>query len=376
MRESDIPPLYYYIDVAFFVISILALSHPFFFWHSRVPTLLLILVTIIAIKHLAIKRDSVVFVFLFFPLYILLAFRSDFTIWGAIMALLTSLIFVVDEKFLSDVFKYFVRYFSLLLIPSIIIFILVIIFKVDIPYNYIEPLNELKDGIYREYPFLVVFEGVSKFPLARFAGYWDEPGMLGTIAAVVLYAERFNLRKIINIPILVAGLLSLSLFFYVSMILYAILFAPIRYRFAVFILIIVLAKIMYSIEYVRNTFLLRFSIVNGKLAGDSRTNAFFDQWYESFVRSQNFLWGLGGGASAIYNKGGSSYKDIIVNYGFIFFILYILNFTFFALSKIKFNRKFFIFIVLFLGIMYQRPSLTDYFYIVMLVGVIDSYSKS
>lgn len=79
-------------------------------------------------------------------------------------------------------------------------------------YSIISPLNTIKSYEYIQYPFLVVSQ-VSDFVYFRFCAYYDEPGVVGSIASLLLIGNRFNLRLWENWPILIAGLFSFSLFF-------------------------------------------------------------------------------------------------------------------------------------------------------------------
>jgi predicted RNA-binding protein with RPS1 domain len=80
-------------------------------------------------------------------------------------------------------------------------------------YSLIDPLNPLKDFLYKQYPFLVMPNEVINVEFPRFYGVFDEPGVIGTFAGIMLFAERYNLKKISNIILFVSGVFSFSLFF-------------------------------------------------------------------------------------------------------------------------------------------------------------------
>lgn len=351
-----------------FAFSVFTLSHPFFFWNSKLPNFLFIIVTIISLKNIKIKVDkNIIFsIVIFILLYLTISLRSNFSIYGAITVSLIWIIFLVDEQFLAKVYKYYLFIFSISIIPSILMYISVMFLNLDIPSHYISPMNELKDGFYREYPFLVVNESIRGFPLYRFCGYYDEPGMVGTISALLLFINGFDLRKKINIPIIIAGILSLSLFFYVMLFVYVLLFTKVKYKLMLLFALFIVLGIAYSNDFLRVTFFSRFKIENGAFKGDNRTNSSFDIWFGSFRETSNYYFGLGGNASARYNFGGSSYKDIIVNYGLVFFIIYILSFLYVSIIKSGITKNFLVFTLVFLGIIYQRPSISDYYYIFLL----------
>ena len=59
------------------------------------------------------------------------------------------------------------------------------------------------------------------------------------------------------------------------------------------------------------------------LSGDNRTSAFFDQWFQKYISTPTSIVGLGGGESLKINYGGASYKDLIVDYGFVGITLFL-----------------------------------------------------
>lgn len=89
------------------------------------------------------------------------------------------------------------KWFCYLLTPSLIVFLL--LFVIDIP-----PINYLKSnyegtGLWSNY--LIVVKG---FYGIRFSGPFLEPGHLGMITAMLIYANRFDLKnKYIKILILI-----------------------------------------------------------------------------------------------------------------------------------------------------------------------------
>lgn len=103
--------------------------------------------------------------------------------------------------------------FSITLAFSIIQFILVQILGISMPAKSIQPLNKAKQASYLAYTFYVTTNQWGADILPRFFGYYDEPGVVGTLSGLILMTRKFNLKKLINIPIFIGGLLSFSLFF-------------------------------------------------------------------------------------------------------------------------------------------------------------------
>ena len=123
-----------------------------------------------------------------------------------------------------------------------------------------------------------------------------------------------------------------------------------------------------SIDYLRDSFFSRFIFENGRLSGDTSTNSSYDTWYNSFLASKDVFIGFGGTIESEKNYGGSSYKDLIVTYGIIHFVLYVVSFLWLYLSVIGKNKRFLICSLMFLCVIYQRPSISYFFYIYLFVG--------
>ncbi|MDE5833987.1 MAG: hypothetical protein K2H26_00545, partial [Ruminococcus sp.] len=115
-----------------------------------------------------------------------------------------------------------------------------------IPHSTIAPANPLKEAFteYDKYPFLVMCRSYGLYQ-PRFEGYFDEPGIVGTICAVLLTTKKFDLKDKYTWSILFAGLLSLSLFFYVIMLIYIILYCSWKTRLALFLFFSILIVVLY-----------------------------------------------------------------------------------------------------------------------------------
>jgi hypothetical protein len=140
-----------------------------------------------------------------------------------------------------------------------------------------------------------------------------------------------------------------------------ILFAKIKYKIVVAILASVAIYMWYDDGLLGQYIFRRLEIENGELVGDNRAQGAFDYWYANkFVNSEDFYFGLGRGSSLVYNRGGASYKDIIVNYGIVFFVAYMAIFVLFGLYRL---RLFFLYMVVLFGVIYQRPFIDSMIYL-------------
>lgn len=345
------------------------LSYPYFIWHTKIPSLVLPVVFLLLLSHRKKRYSDIITLVVFIILYFYASIRGPFTIWGSITVSLLWIIFIADKFFLYSSFRIYKTFFAATLIPALLCFIIVVICGVGLPYHDIASFNAIKDGTYRAYPFFVMYEETIGFPMLRFNAYYDEPGLVGTISAILLISDRCNLKHKENIPIFLAGIFSLSLFFYVILGVYIFIFASIRKKIITLIVLIIAFYMLSTNEYLKDSFFVRFALNGDKLAGDTRTSVTYDMWFKNFILTPTALWGLGGDFASRKNLGGASYKDLIVTYGLVFYVVYVLSFLRYFYSC---NKQFLCFLVsvfTFGCVIYQRPSVTDFFYVFLFCGL-------
>jgi hypothetical protein len=223
---------------------------------------------------------------------------------------------------------------------------------------------------YKE-PYSVFFGHIEESYLMvyRFSSIFDEPGVVGTLNGLILTSIGISKRDIRSLILLIAGLVSFSLAFYIILIINILLY----YDFKKFIitLVFLFAMILFSGDKVRELIGSRLVIANGVLTGDNRTHDEFEVFYRSFLAR--------GGDDLFFGKGYvtaettpeltfvSNYKILIVRYG-IFGVCLII--CFYALFVYSFNnsRKGWFLFLIFLISAYQRPDLLQLFNIVLFIG--------
>ncbi|WP_141560892.1 hypothetical protein [Butyricimonas sp. Marseille-P3923] len=276
---------------------------------------------------------------------------------------------------MTKVFEKFIFIFLLVVCVSVFVYIFVAILGVSFSYNIISPLNELKDGYYYQYPFLLVYDEPGKVYLFnRFSAVYDEPGVVGTFAVVFLVLSDYDFKKYSNIIIFIAGLLSFSMFFYGISLIILLYKVPFRYKLLITSIVLIVLFVLYKNEVFYNLIFRRFELGDdGNFVGINRTTQNFDLWYDRFMHTDEYFWGLGRGSNQRFNAGGASYKDIIVNYGLFFFIVYMLSFSLYSLRCIGFNKNWIIYIMLLYGVIYQRPFIEQIIYVMLIyipIGII------
>jgi len=201
----------------------------------------------------------------------------------------------------------------------------------------------------------------------RFCGFYDEPGMVGTISALILCAKRFNMKDWRCVITLLAGLLSTSMFFYGLVAVYWIaelLF--VRKKIGPVLLLAVGVSIFYvatkdddAVSYlIWDRF--EWDSQKGGFAGNTREGegttmalnkmkATGEIWFG--VKDKEAYWAEMMGTSSIYN--------IFAMYGLIFTVLYIAWVLYFGYYY-KTNRwDYLLFCFVVVGCMYQRPGIFD-----------------
>lgn len=349
-------------------VAILVAFNPYIVWHFPIDATGIAsgIIFVLNLLHFKTYRQSFLAMMVIITLYIYMAVYSDLSIMGLIALLMICPIFFTSKKFLNDVYGKFVTLYSVLIFISLIVFLLVAFLDIRLPYYQIEPLNEEKKYItYYAYPFLVYVENGS-FLNFRFHGIFDEPGVVGTISGVVMLIERFNLKKYRNIPIFLSGIFSLSLYFFLILFIFVLLKSKLSVKIVALFLIIFLYDLLSQNEVLDSLLFSRFELSDsGGFAGDTRDHM-SESWYKNFCNSPSFYFGLGGGSHAVYNYGGASYKDLIVDYGIVFMVMYALSFFWAALSLLKKRIDVVLYLVIIGSVIYQRPFINNIGYVFLI----------
>ena len=147
--------------------------------------------------------------------------------------------------------------------------------------------------------------------------------------------------------------------------------ASIKYKILIITLLIIVGIVLYSNEVVYELVFKRFEFENGKWIGDNRAVYEFDQFYETFRFSFEYFVGMDDTGILRLNQGGSTYKQIIVVHGALFFIMYITAFL--IVAKKYFNNQYILYIqygIILIGTLYQRPMIANYAYVFLLYSSI------
>lgn len=337
---------------------------PYFVWGTTYHVIAQVIISGILLLHIEKKPGDLSPNLLIFLLYIFIILRSSYSDFGNISILTFIPLVFAQKDFLYKLFKYFVVVFALSMGVSLVMYILVKIMGMNMPNIIIDPLNDIKENAYYHAYFMLVTIVSHGIDSTRFFGPFDEPGVVGTIAAALLTAQRLDLKKWYNILILVAGIFSFSMFFYIIILSYLVLFASRRGK----ILSAIALILAFSLPVITNNESFNLYVIDRVTSGniDNRTIDSYDAWFQEFMHSSGFIWGLGGDVHIKYNEGGASYKDIITDFGIVFFVLYCLSFIWRAFKMIKDKKRILLYAVIVAAILYQRPFITIFGYFFLL----------
>jgi hypothetical protein len=235
---------------------------------------------------------------------------------------------------------------------SMIFYILIVFFGITFSYSLIKLDNEGGYPAFRNYKFLVMRDELTFFH--RFQSIFLEPGHIGTIASLILYVNKYKLKKLSVFIILIGLLLSLSLAGYVLLMLgYCIyqifdgnkIYKKIIIMLSIIILFGCVGLYLYneypdSIITKRIVNRLQYNEEKG-ISGNNRLTSRFDENYytEYFLRTSNMIWGVD---SEVYQQrfflAGNSYKLFFLQYGFIGIVsLFLLYFSMSLHSRLLFG---------------------------------------
>lgn len=368
------------INTSLFVICFFLISLPFYVWSSAIirhiaefVCLCLFFTYSLKVLSVDIKHRGLIVFFFLFVLYISLRNISTISVKVFLNIALVSIFFIPDKNKIKfyEAYKTFI---SIFLFISILVYIAVLWLNIDIPYSNIDALNNLKPGGYRAYPFLAVYDSEYAFVKYRFCGPYDEPGVIGTFAIILLYGERYNLKDYRNIIIFISGICSFSMFFFVMTALYFLIFNG-KYFISIifFTLGILLLYIGRENEIISSLVFDRFEIYKN---GGGRTTDFFNNVYSEFIKTPDLIWGEGTEKTSklLMQTGASSYKSVIYEYGLIGLFLYLLLWGYHAISNLCNKNNIVIFCFLFGAVFYQRPSLFEPYYYFLFSVIISKYS--
>jgi hypothetical protein len=216
-------------------------------------------------------------------------------------------------------------------------------------------------------PYLVFFGHIEESGVSfwRFSSIFDEAGLIGTMNGVILTAIGVSKRDIRSLIILIAGLISFSLAFYIILFINLLFHLNIKKSFLVVLILVIVISISGNIF--KELIATRMVFENGRLSGDNRTTQEFDSYFNLFVErgGNDLIFGIG--PDYDITTGISSYKTLIISYG-IFGLGLMICFYLFSVYEINNSLYGWLLALIFILIAYQRPFMLRYYNIVLFIG--------
>ncbi|PDZ06867.1 polymerase [Bacillus cereus] len=368
---------------------------PFFVWGNRLKELVCcVYITyffLIAAKYNVISRKDIKLAFFTIFLILLYSFRYDevYKILYSFLflcAVLVPFVLLINEIKL-EIYDCFIKIIAISYIPAIIVAFLLLL-GIDLSWDNLISYSTSKSN-YRQYLWsanYAVYYGFSEQyffsyggSIDRICAMFNEPGVVGTVSALILISKKLKLGRLYEKIILIAGILSLSMAFYTLIGLY-LLIKNKKHLILFFIAYILLFSFTPKDSYLYNRILYRFEINSEGLAGNNRTNEGFEYVYKDFKAGNIKEQFLGIGEKEYFNKAlnykseALSWKTFMVINGYLLFILHVLFFLYLSLKEK--NKASIIFAVFYFMAIYQRPfDFSLGYWLIFFAGILYSLNK-
>lgn len=272
-------------------------------------------------------------------------------------------ILAFSRKFLIMTLRKFETLIAIVLTLGILTYFLGLF--IDLPNFSIEPLNKLKTSDYNVYFFELKTNDYAFSGFRRFMSVFDEPGVIGSMLALLISYKKMEHPRYKDYVFLIAGLLSFSLVFYIVLIINAIYSKILNLK----ILIVVsslLAVFFYSKpQFFKEALLDRIITDKTIEIKDNRSTEFFLDKYDQFIHVGGLPLFIGLGPENFEKLGKegvlnvSSYKTLVYMWGFGGLIVFIFFFFYSTMYMANSKRAWFFFVV-FLMVGWQRPGVFNY----------------
>lgn len=344
---------------------------PSFLWHVSASFFIIFVYILLLASFVVLKQPINVkklqFAILLSLLYFYIAVKDGATLIGIAIKSLIPFILLYNGQSCKRVINNFIKIYSLCMIPSLLVYCLVVLCGVELPFSNVEALNSVKTYTYRQYPFLVTTDNILSPGYYRFMSWFDEPGVVGTISGTLLIIKGGGLKSWDSWVLFLSGLLSFSLAFFIILCTNVLMFQSLREKMILGCLIGLMVILFYNNGIVNELLFQRLNVEDGTWSGDNRTTAQMESFMKTYIFSEKFLWGYGNFyAHNVVNYGGASYKDLLIDYGLFGFGLLCCFTIVHAYSRLGLSKQFFLYVFIWIAIIYQRPFITSIFYFVLL----------
>lgn len=277
-------------------------------------------------------------------------------------------IFSLDIKLLSKLMKWLCITIAIMMLLSIPCYIMYLM-GFSLPYKSVEN-EDLMYSFYNYYFFLLDNRFTAETILPRFHSVFLEPGHLGSACVFLLLTQISQWKKWYNIVLFITTLMTFSLAAYLLLVVMYFIALWLRGK-NVWIHLVVIGTMLtigaiFAYNYNKGNNLVNMFILerleidkDGKFVGDNRVTDEFDNEFESFISSNDIIFGRKY-ENAKFGWGNSGYRVFIYDFGLMFVILLLIFYLICSMGcmNIKVKLAMFAFgIVTF----WARSTLLDYF---------------
>jgi hypothetical protein len=206
--------------------------------------------------------------------------------------------------------------------------------------------------------FFVTNPGVDFF---RFYSVFDEPGVLGTLCAFILYANKYDFRKILNWFILLGGVFSFSLVFYILLFIgYIFNQVFINKRIGLSTIVFVVLVIV-AYHYLSELEVFQHVIVDRIARGggmEDRSRVDVNIFFSNYIKSFSAIWGLGSNRLEELYISDTTYKGFLLEYGIVGLVVILI--TYVSLIKKYTKRTLFLLAIFFLSFIQRNAIFTSW----------------
>ena len=284
----------------------------------------------------------------------------------------------LNDETQHKIFKLFVWLLSSLVLLSAVEYVLYSLFGKGVVLSVVTRVQPQGDTNFYHLFFNVIAQSL----VPRFQGLFKEPGNMGTACAFMLFATWKN--KSLRFPFyvfLVCGLLSLSLGFYVFLMIFVFTSIKPNVKNVVAALLIALPVLFIFKDSFDVRILERISRADSLEDLDDRTTYSFDRSFKSAMENGELWTGVGAGnlpKSVSTDGGNAGAKKWVYQYGIISLIIifYIYNIIYFIRTGRKFEYYDIVFLFVFWvcfykSVIFTTPSLFVIYSIMPLLNKAD-----
>lgn len=301
--------------------------YPYFFWGYYGGVIFGLFFFYIATSLVLFEKIYIskfqIFLFVSFFLFYLFFAISELNFYSIIWAVIIAFFSSSNNNEIIKTFYFFRKILVYSLFPGAALwFIHILIGNNSLFYFYnVEPFNPVKiEYQISFYSYIVSIIPNYSVPSSfyRFSGIFEEPGLVGTVCALLLISDKVNLKNNENKLLLIYGLISFSLAFYGIVLAYFLLFMvkSIKGIFSSLFLFLTLCFMYIFVEPFRDLILERITLNSrGDLSGNNRTTVYLDYLFDNWFSSDIYI--ILFGYPDVVNDGYSSIKQIPVENGLL-----------------------------------------------------------